>query len=91
MNDEQWTMGFPAGLVKEGHRKFLVRGTQDPEADAIPILVVEGKPMTDTEKAISHAMVGLKWSLIFAVKGDGNDFAERPAWELEGALWKKRE
>ena len=87
----EWAIGFPADLVNEGHRKFFIRGTQDPEAEAIPVLVVDGKPMTNTEKAISHTMVGLTWSLVFAVKGDGNAWEERPAWELEGALWKKRE
>lgn len=88
---EAYVNEWPAELIRAGHRKFFVKGTQDPESSAFPVLVVEAEPFSNEEKAISHASVGLSYSLCFDVVGDGVEFERRRLWELQKASWKKRD
>lgn len=89
--ETQWKDEWPAGLIREGHLKFFVKGTHDPESAAIPVLIVDAEPFTDAEKGMSHATVGLSYSLCYDVVGDGVPFERRRLWELEKAHWKKRD
>jgi len=92
MTEDGWQKGFPLELVRKGRTRFLIRGTHDPESEAVPVVVSprEGS-MTDHEKVVSHAAVGLSLSLAYFVSADGTQFEERGAWELEGCLWKLNE
>lgn len=89
--ESPWKDEWPAGLIRDGHRKFFVKGTGDPESDAFPVLIVDAEPFTDAERAMSHASVGLSYSLCYDVVGDGVPFERRRLWELEKAHWKKRD
>lgn len=86
----EWLNEPPWDDIKAGHHHFLIRGHADPESAAVAVKLVKSPLKTNTQLAWESAMIGLKWSRMWDVVGDGNPFEQRPLYEVEGALWKKR-
>ena len=85
-----WFTEAPWDLIKGGHKTFLIRGHGDDESAAIPVKIVSAEKKTGEAMAMESVMIGLKWSRMFDVVGDGNAFQQRPLYEVENAMWKKR-
>lgn len=90
IQETEWQKEPPWGDIKAGHEHFWIRGHADPESTAVAVKLVMAPKKTDAQMAYESAMIGLKWSRMWDVVGDGNEFEQRPLYEVEGALWKKR-
>jgi len=86
----EWINGPLWDEIMAGHEHFWIRGQADPESAAVAVKLVKSPPKSREQMAYESVMIGLKWSRMWDVVGDGNPFEQRPLYEVEGALWKKR-